>query len=93
MEIIFADATEPFSILKNLCLERFQKYSLSIFTTYHLAFVSHYYSLNLKLRFANLVDRMIDTPRAIHKRRRQFRGGEGGQIDDMGRYEGGRGHP
>ena len=25
---------------------------------------------------------------AIHKRRRQFRGVEGGQIDDMGRYEG-----
>ena len=25
---------------------------------------------------------------AIHKRRRQFRGGRGDQIDDMGRYEG-----
>ena len=27
---------------------------------------------------------------AIHKQRRQFRGGRGGQIDDMGQYEGGR---
>ena len=27
---------------------------------------------------------------AIHKQRRQFRGGWGVQIDDMGRYEGGR---
>ena len=27
---------------------------------------------------------------AIHKRRRQFGGGRGGRIDDMGRYEGGR---
>ena len=27
---------------------------------------------------------------AIHKQRRQFGGGRGGQIDDMGQYEGGR---
>ena len=28
---------------------------------------------------------------AVHKRRRQLRGGRGVPIDDMGRYDGGRG--
>jgi hypothetical protein len=37
-----------------------------------------------------MTDAVFLTLGDIHKQRRQFGGGEGGQIDDMGQYERGR---